>query len=60
VGQVKHDALLVTLSGKTPDATNSLTHPDAIVPVERKIEINGAKFEEKLAPYSINVLELNY
>jgi alpha-N-arabinofuranosidase len=60
IGQVKRDALLITLSGKTPNATNSITHPDAVVPVEHRIEIAGQRFEEKFAPYSINVLELNY
>jgi alpha-N-arabinofuranosidase len=60
IDQVKRDALLITLSGKTPNATNSITHPDAVVPVEHRIEVAGPKFEEKFAPYSINVLELSY
>jgi len=58
--QVKHDAKLITLSGKTPNATNSIRHPDAIVPVERRIEVAGPKFKESFAPYSINVLEIGY
>ncbi len=60
VGRVERSALLITLSGKTPNATNSITHPDAVVPVEHRIEIAGPKFEEKFAPYSINVLESSY
>jgi alpha-N-arabinofuranosidase len=60
VGSVKRSAELITLSGKTPNATNSITHPDAVVPVERRIEIAGAKFKESFTPYSINVLELSY
>jgi alpha-L-arabinofuranosidase len=60
IGLVKRDALLITLSGRTPNATNSITHPDAVVPVEHRIEVAGPKFEEKFAPYSINVLELSY
>jgi alpha-N-arabinofuranosidase len=60
IGQVKRDALLITLSGKTPNATNSITHSDAVVPVEHRIQVAGPKFEEKFAPYSINVLELSY
>jgi alpha-N-arabinofuranosidase len=60
IGQVKRDAHLITLSGKTPNATNSITHPDAVVPVEHRIQVAGPKFEEKFAPYSINVLELSY
>ena len=39
VGSVARHATLITLSGKTPNATNSITHPDAVVPVERGIGI---------------------
>jgi len=53
-------ATLVTLSGKTPDATNSITNPTAVVPVERQIKVTGPKFEQSFAPYSINALELSY
>jgi alpha-N-arabinofuranosidase len=60
VGRVERDGILITLSGKTPNATNSITHPDAVVPVEHRIEVAGPKIEEKFAPYSINVLELSY
>jgi alpha-N-arabinofuranosidase len=60
VAAVKRNATLITLSGKTPNVTNSITHPDAVVPVERKIEVAGPKFKQSFAPYSINVLELSY
>lgn len=60
VDRVERDAMLITLSGKTPNATNSITHPDAVVPVEHRIEVAGPKFEEMFAPYSINILELSY
>jgi alpha-N-arabinofuranosidase len=60
VASVERDATLITLSGKTPNATNSITHPDAVVPVERRIKLAGAKFQQSFAPYSINVLELSY
>ena len=55
-----HEATLIALSGKTPDATNSIAHPNAVEPVERRISIAGAKFVQTFAPYSINVLELSY
>jgi len=58
-GSVK-DAKLVTLSGKTPNATNTITNPDAVVPVEHKVQITGSTFEHGFVPYSINVLELTY
>jgi alpha-N-arabinofuranosidase len=54
------EAKLITLSGKSPNATNSITNPNAIVPVEKQIRIAGPKFEHSFAPYSINVLELSY
>jgi alpha-N-arabinofuranosidase len=54
------EAKLITLSGKTPNATNSITNPNALVPVEQQIQIAGPKFEQSFAPYSINVLELSY
>ncbi|MGA3009847.1 MAG: alpha-L-arabinofuranosidase C-terminal domain-containing protein [Terracidiphilus sp.] len=54
------EATLISLSGKSPNATNSITNPDAVVPVESHIQITGAKFEHSFTPYSINVLELSY
>jgi alpha-N-arabinofuranosidase len=53
-------ATLFTLSGKTPNATNSIAHPDALVPVQRTIAVPGPNFTQTFAPYSINVLELTY
>jgi len=58
--KVERKATLVTLSGKSPNATNTITNPKAIVPVEEEIEIAGPNFERSFAPYSINVLELSY
>ena len=58
--KVKRVAMLYTLSGKSPNATNTITNPEAIVPVEHKIDTAGAKFEQRFEPYSINVLELSY
>ena len=57
---MERDARLITLSAKTPNATNSIAQPDAVVPVEHRIEVDGSKFEETFAPYSINVLDLRY
>jgi alpha-N-arabinofuranosidase len=59
-GKVSPQAKLITLSGKTPNATNSITHPNAIEPVERSIAIAGPKFTQTFAPYSVNVIELSY
>jgi alpha-L-arabinofuranosidase len=60
VTTVQHEAKLTTLSGKSPNATNTLANPDAIVPVERTISVPGPKLEESFAPYSINVIDLRY
>jgi alpha-N-arabinofuranosidase len=59
-GKVSPQAKLITLSGKSPNATNTIMHPNAIVPVERAISVAGPKFNQTFAPYSINVLELSY
>jgi alpha-N-arabinofuranosidase len=57
---VKREATLITLSGKSPNATNSIANPEVVIPVEHRIQIAGPKFEHSFAPYSINVLELSY
>jgi alpha-N-arabinofuranosidase len=60
VGKVSAPGKLITLSGKTPNATNSITHPDAVVPVTRTVPVVGPKFTQNFAPNSVNVLELSY
>jgi len=60
IPSVAREAKLITLSGKTPNATNSITNPDEVVPVEHHIQVAGPKFEHSFAPYSVNVLELSY
>jgi alpha-N-arabinofuranosidase len=60
VSELAPQATLTTMSGKTPNATNSIAHPDAVKPVERKVSLAGPKFTETFAPYSVNVLELSY
>ena len=58
--KVKRAAMLYVLSGKSPNATNTITNPEAIVPVESRVEVAGPKFVQRFEPYSINVLELSY
>ena len=57
---VKRQATLVTMSAKSPNATNTITRPDNIKPVEHSIVVSGAKFESSFVPYSVNVVELSY
>jgi alpha-L-arabinofuranosidase len=60
VEKVDHAAKLTTLSGKSPNATNNIREPEAVVPVEQGITLDGPKFERSFAAYSINVLEISY
>jgi alpha-L-arabinofuranosidase len=57
---VAKSAKLITLAGKTPNATNTIDDPQAVVPVEKRIELAGAAFTQAFAPYSVNVLQLTY
>jgi alpha-N-arabinofuranosidase len=59
-GKISPQAKMITLTAKTPNATNSITHPNDIVPVERGITVAEPKFKQSFAPYSVNVLELSY
>jgi alpha-N-arabinofuranosidase len=59
-GEGKHEGTLSTLSGKTPNATNTIDHPDAVVPVEGQKIVMGSTSKLFFSPYSINVLELSY
>ena len=58
-GKLAPQAILTTLSGRTPNATNSIENPRAVVPVERAIPVTGPKFTQTFAPWSVNVLELS-
>jgi alpha-N-arabinofuranosidase len=60
VAKLAPRATLTTMSGKTPNATNSITRPDAVKPAAHTVSIAGPKFTETFAPYSVNVLELSY
>jgi len=60
VKKLAPQATLTTMSGKTPNATNSITHPDAVVPITHTVAVAGPKFTQTFAPYSVNVLEVSY
>ena len=60
IAQVKREATLTTLRGETPNATNTISHPDAVIPVSKTIPISGTHFEHRFEPYSINVLDISY
>lgn len=60
VSHVAPKAMLISLSGKTPNATDSIDNPHAVVPVTHMVRIAGPTFQQSFAPYSVNVLVLNY
>ena len=59
LGSGTHSALLDTLKANTNWATNTITHPDQIVPVRSKVAVQGERFEHVLPARSIQVLEIN-
>ena len=59
-GKVAPQAQLTTLSGDTPNATNSIANPRSVIPVKHMIAVAGPRFVETFKPYSVNVLELSY
>ena len=59
-GKITSPATLISMSGKTPNATNSIDDPRAVVPIERAVQPSGLSFEQVFAPYSVNVLVLHY
>jgi len=56
--KVSKDATLVVLKGQKPEDTNSITEPEKIVPVTSQIKGVSTSFKQKLAPYSINIYQL--
>jgi alpha-N-arabinofuranosidase len=60
VSKLAPQATLTTMSGKTPNATNSITRPDAVKPATHSVSVAGPRFTQTFAPYSVNVLELSY
>jgi len=55
---VSKNGTLVVISGKKSDDTNTITEPEKIVPVTTKIKGIAPVFKQKLAPYSVNVYQL--
>jgi alpha-N-arabinofuranosidase len=49
---------LVSLTGNTPEQTNTISAPKRIVPVTTPLKRAGAEFSHTVPPYSVQVLEL--
>jgi len=56
--KVVKDGTLVVLKGQKPEDTNSITDPEKIVPVTSQIKGVSTSFKQKLAPYSVNIYQL--
>lgn len=56
---VAHSGTLVVLSAKSTHATNSMSHPDRVVPHTEKVDWYGADVHHTFAPYSINVIKMH-
>jgi alpha-N-arabinofuranosidase len=54
-----HKARLVTLKGNSVWATNTIDHPERIVPAASAVTVNGSKLDHTMPPYSIQLLELD-
>lgn len=59
-GDVKlaKNATLIEIKGEKPEDTNTISDPENIVPVTSQINGISTSFKQKLAPYSVNILEL--
>jgi alpha-L-arabinofuranosidase len=57
--RVKREGTLITLSALTNEATNSITDPNRIVPVESKLGNIGEHFRHLVPGYAIQVVEVS-
>ena len=55
---IDRDGKLIAMSAKTTAATNSISQPVAIVPVESGLHDAAAQFAHTVPGYSIEILEL--
>lgn len=58
MGKVSSEATLVVIKGDQPEATNSITDPENIVPVTTKIKGVAPVFTRSLDPYSVSILQI--
>jgi alpha-L-arabinofuranosidase len=57
--QLAEKAKLLTLSGGSKKATNSISEPTLIVPVESALAVSGGHVQHTMPPLSIEVVELD-
>jgi alpha-N-arabinofuranosidase len=57
-GKVSPEATLIVIKGDQPEATNSITDPQNIVPVTSTIKGVAPVFTRSLDPYSVSILQI--
>jgi len=58
LAKVDKKATIVVIKGAKPEDTNTISEPKKIVPATFVIKGIGTTFSQKLAPYSVNILQL--
>jgi alpha-N-arabinofuranosidase len=59
LGGGTHTARIDTLKANTTWATNTITHPERIVPVKSTVSVKGDRILHAMPSYSIQVLEVD-
>ena len=59
LGTAARTAHLETLQANTTWATNTIAHPDRIVPVRLDLAVQGEQIQHVMPGYSIQVLEIS-
>ena len=58
-GKLSPTGTMYTISGDKPEATNTISDPERIIPVSATIKGISQKFKRNLSPYSVTVLTLS-
>ena len=59
LGAGSHTARIDTLKANTTWATNTITHPERIVPVKSTMSIKGERVQHVMPAYSIQVVQID-
>ena len=59
IGAGTHSARIDTLKASTTWATNTITHPERIVPVKSTATIKGERLQHVMPGYAIQVLQID-
>jgi len=59
VGAGAHAVHMDTMKANTTWATNTINHPDRIVPVKSATSVKGERMQHVMPPYSIQVLQID-